>query len=147
MKKLSTDIKTDTEPTLQNFFKFCEKYYGRKVHCGELWFNTYYLSSPGHNKVKSNPALFCRLSEKYFKEIHQVDNPIKDGKSGIKHLLAVQWTHNKYGVSTAENMAKTLNEDKEFNAMYDEAWNDIIVDGDFRKLNALHKGEYDYFKK
>ena len=140
MKNLTKDIKENEEPTLQNFFKFCQKYYGREVHCGEITFSSYYVGD--HKKVKSNPALFCRLSEKYFKEMHNVENPIRDGKYGFKMFASTQWNFNEYGHSTKELDADTRNNNKEFNAIFDAAWNDIINDGNFYKMNKLRNGEY-----
>ena len=133
--KLKKEIDNKTEPTLQNFFKYCEKYYNREVHCGEIWFDTYHIDG---KEVKSDTLKFLRLSERYFKEIHQVRNPVKDGKHGLKGIASIDWVflHND-GKSNQELDDYTMNEDKEFNQWFEDAWNDIIQKGNFRKFNQL----------
>ena len=140
MSKLKKDIGLDEEPTLQNFFKFLKKHYGREANFGEVLFKKYHTSE---GWVESDPVLFCRLSEKYYSEIHQVENPVKDGEAGLKRFIAINWVwkHNN-GTSTRELIEKTIKEDKEFNALFEEAWNDIIEKGDFTKYNELGKSEY-----
>lgn len=135
INKLSKEIGKKEEPTLPNFFRFCEKEYGRPVDYGEIWFNTYYR----HNiKCKSNPILFLRLSEKYFKDIHQVDNPVKDGEHSMKSRALMDWStlHND-GRSSPEIRRKILEEDQEFNEWFEDAWNEIIVNGSLAKYNQL----------
>lgn len=133
IKKMKKEIHNKTEPTLQNFFKFCEKYYNREVHCGEIWFDSYHIDG---KEVKSDTLKFLRLSEKYYKEIHQVPNPVKDGEHGLKGIAVIDWIflHNN-GRSNQELHDYTMNEDEEFNRWFEDAWNDIIQNGDFRKYN------------
>lgn len=134
MTKLKKDINVDEEPTLQNFFKFLEKHYGRKAHYGEITFSTYVVDG---KRVKSEPVKFCRLSEEYYTKMHQVENP---AKNELKRWCVISWVwyHNN-GICTKGLEEKTLNEDKEFNARFEESWNDILEKGDFRKYNELRK--------
>ena len=124
----------DEEPTLQNFFFFFEKHYGRKAHYGEITFCSYVVDGV---RVKSEPLKFCRLSEQYYTEIHNVPNPVKDE---LKRWCVISWVwyHNN-GRSNQDLQNKTLNEDKEFNARFESAWNDILEKGDLRKYNKLRK--------
>ncbi len=135
MNKLKKGVGIIEEPTLQNFFKFLKKHYGRDANFGEIWFKNYHT---GKGWVESDPVLFCRLSEKYFTEMHNVPNPVKEGDGGLKRFLVTNWVwkHNN-GVSTTELEEKTLKEDKEFNAYFESAWMDIIEKGDFAKYNEL----------
>lgn len=135
MSKLKKDINIDEKPTIENFFKFLEKHYGRPANFGEIHFSTYWVNG---EKVTSDPIKFCRLSEEYFSNIHQVPNPVKDGNGGLKFwcLTGWIWYHNN-GKSTRALELKTLNEDNEFNARFEDAWNDIIEKGDFTKYNEL----------
>ena len=137
MSKLKKDIQVDEEPTLQNFFKFLEKHYGRKAHYGEITSCSYVVDGV---RVKSDPVKFCRLSEEYYTNIHQVENPVKDGRTGLKFWCVTSWVwyHNN-GRSNKALEEKTLKEDKEFNARFEDAWNDIIEKGDLRKYNKLRK--------
>lgn len=144
INNLKKEMRADSEPTLRNFFKFCQKYYNRKVHYGEITFSTYYVDG---EKVKSNPALFLRLSEKYFKEMHQVDNPVKDGEHSIKSMATLKWNDKKYGRHNKQLQYKTMNEDQEFNNWFEDAWNDIINNGDFRKYNLMRYGNRTKLKK
>lgn len=140
MTKLKKDMGVKEEPTLQNFFDFLEKHYGRKAHYGEITFCSYVVDGV---RVKSNPLLFCRLSDKYYREIHQVKNPVKDH---LKEWCVTRWVwyHNN-NKSTKALQEKTLKEDKEFNARFESSWNDIIEKGDFTKYNELRTlGEEDY---
>lgn len=134
MTKLKKDVGVAEEPTLQNFFKFLEKHYGRKAHFGEITFGNYFIDGV---KVESNPVLFCRLSEQYYTKIHNVPNPVK---AELKRwcLTSWVWYHNN-GVSTRALEEKTATEDKEFNARFNTAWNDILKNGDFTKYNKLRK--------
>ena len=136
IKKMKKEIHNKTEPTLENFFRFCEKEYGYSAHYGEIWFDSYKTDG---KEVKSNPVKFLRLSERYFKEIHQVPNPVKDGEYSLKKTAVIYWNflHND-GKSNQELREYTMNEDKEFNNWFDDAWNDIIQKGDFTKYNQLY---------
>ena len=109
-------------------------HYGRKAHFGEITFSNYYIDGV---KVESNPVLFCRLSEQYYTKIHNVPNPVK---AELKRwcLTSWVWYHNN-GVSTRALEEKTATEDKEFNARFNTAWNDIIKNGDFTNYNKLRK--------
>ena len=130
--KLKKDIVVDDKPTLINFFNFLEKHYGRKAHYGEITFNSYVVDGV---RVKSNPLLFCQLSEQYYTKIHQVKNPVKEE---LKRWCVTSWVwyHNN-GRSAKELEDKTLKEDKEFNARFNTAWNDILEKGDFTKYTEL----------
>ena len=124
IKELKQGIGLSEEPTLQNFFKFCKKYYGRQVHCGELIFTTY-KTGPAKRmiNVESHPLLFLRLSEEYFTKLHNVRNPVKDGIHGLKGLLISYWHEEIY---TGDN--KYLNfvfEDEDFNAWFNEYWDNL----------------------
>lgn len=137
IKQMKKEIGANSEHTMQNFFKFCEQYYHRPVNYGEITFTTYYIDGV---KVKSNPVLFLRLSEKYFKDIHQVENPVKDGEHSIKSMATLKWNDEKYGRHNKQLELKTMNEDQEFNNWFDSAWNDIIGKGDFTKYNTMRYG-------
>lgn len=134
ISKLKKDIGVDDEPNIFNFFKFCERYYGRKVDMGELWFDTYWI---GQKKVKSNPLLFIRLSEKYFKDMHNVMNPIKEGKHSLKSIATLRWNDIHYKKHNPKLEKKTMNEDEEFNKWFESAWQDIIENGDFAKYSEM----------
>ena len=113
----------------------CEKEYGRPVHYGEIWFNTYYQNGI---ECKLNPPLFLRLSEKYFKDIHQVDNPVKDREHSMKSMALMDWSmlHNN-GRSSPQIRKEILENDQEFNNWFEDAWNEIIINGNFAKYNQL----------
>lgn len=97
IKKLKKDMGMESEPSLQNFFKYCEKYYGREVHCGELWFDTYKVGNAKNMiEAESNPLLFMRLSEEYYTKLHNIPNPIKEHQHGLKGILIVHWHENIY---------------------------------------------------
>ena len=115
--KMKEEIGISNKPTLRNFFKFCEKYYGRPVDCGEVWFKYYYRNG---QKYESNKLLFFRLSEEYFTNIHNVPNPIKEGRHSIKWLYAIHW---------AEEIKKDANihldkvvDNSEFNEWFEGIW-------------------------
>ena len=137
IKKMKKEIGAASEPTLQNFFKFCEPYYNKKVHYSEIWSSKYYVDGV---EVESNPVLFLRLSEKYFKDIHQVENPVRDGEHGIKSMATLKWNDEKYGRDNKQLEDYTMHQDTEFNNWFDSAWNDIIEKGDFTKYNTMRYG-------
>ena len=135
INKLKNQINPKEEPTMQNFFKFCEKELGRPADYGEITFSTYYRKGM---EIKSEPIKFLRLSEKYYNEIHQVTNPVKDGEHGMKWRASLHWTAIKYnGHNSRYRMEDTMQNDAEFNSWFEDAWTDIIVNGDLSKYNQL----------
>ena len=143
VNKLKKEISKDSEPSRENFFKFCKKELGRPADYGEIYFSTYYRDGM---KIESEPIKFLRLSEKYYKEMHQVTNPVKDGEYGMKWRAVMHWVllHNK-GKSSRALQKKTMDEDQEFNNWFEDAWKQIIVDGDCTKYNQLIIDSRDVF--
>lgn len=135
MSKLKKEFGIDEEPTLENFFRFLKHHYGREVHYGEITFSSYWVNGV---EVQSDPVLFCRLSEKFYAEIHNVPNPVKDGELGLKKVPALKWVwYKNNGISNQELIEHTMNEDEEFNAEYESCWKEIIEDGNFARYNRL----------
>ena len=140
LNNLKSEMGKQDKPTLQGFFKWCKvNYYHRDVSCRELMYSEYTLYP--HIRVKSNPALFCQLSEKYFKEIHQVKNPVRDGTRGLKWQAAINYNIIMYRHSNRELLNETMDHDKVFNKWFDDAWEQIISDGYFCKYNEIR--DYD----
>ena len=135
LNNLKKDIGNKEEPTLQNFFKFCEGIYGRRVHCGEIWNMSYYIDG---EQVEPNPILFAQLSEKYYTEIHGVKNPVKDGERGLKSILVLYWRE-KYH-KDEDIILKNVMDDPDYNAWYEDAWNSIINEGSFKKVEDIYEG-------
>ena len=149
LKKAKRDITNmkksmglNNEPTLPNFFRFCRRYYGREVHCGELWFDTYKIR---HNErmvtAKSNPLLFFRLSEEYFTKLHNVRNPVKDHHHGLKGFMQSTWHEEIY-----TGPKQTLNwifDDKEYNKWFEEFWQELKKEFDKINLDDLPGALYE----
>lgn len=134
---LKKDIGATNKATMQGFYKYCEKTYNRPVDIGELLFSEYVIN---HKKVKSNRLLFLRLSEQYFTELHQVDNPVRNNsKFGLKGLAVLPYADMKYQRYNAEIESEIMNHDDDFNNWFDKAWNQIINDGDFTLYNEKIK--------
>lgn len=145
IKKGINDIKeqmgnTDN-PTIQSFFKWCERhYYHRPVYIQELWFDEYTVSYPNgtRERVKSDMCLFLWLSHRYFNEIHNIDNPVKDGDlplCSFKDRLQSYWFR-KYKPSEIEkayNMRK-LNSDPDYTKWFNEKWDLFIETKDLNHL-------------
>ena len=143
INKLKKEINATDEPNMQNFFKFCKKELGRPADYGEIWFDTYHRDGM---KIKSEPIKFLRLSEKFYKEIHQVKNPVKDGKYSMKSRAVMHWVSIKdNGHISKKRMEDVMQNDIEFNSWFEDAWNDIIVNGDLSKYNQLIIDSKDVF--
>ena len=98
INKLKKDIVIDDNPTLENFQKFCRKYYGRPVsHIGEIIFVEYYRHNAKGERItcKSDLKLYCQLSVKFFDEIHNgiVGNPVKDStdRYSLRRWVVMYW--------------------------------------------------------
>ena len=130
LKEIESLIEKENEPNLQNFFKFCEQYYGRPVLIGEMLFKYYRIDN---ELVKSNTPLFCALSVKYFENLHNVPNPIKDSWDySLKHWLSVRWRDkNKPNLLLQEAM-----EDEDYCRWFEEYWQNLIDGVDLETMEA-----------
>ena len=138
--KMKNEMGLGNEPTIQNFFRYCEKYYGRKVHCGELWFDTYKVGHPKHMiTATAQPMLFLRLSEEYFVKKHNVRNPIRDGQHGLKGMMVLHWHEEVY---TGDNpYLNWIFEDKNYNKWFDNYWNGLKQEFDKIDIENLPGAE------
>ena len=147
----------DTEPTLHNFNIYCRKFYHRPVnHIAEIIFIEY----KRHNKdgmtisCKSDLKLYCRLSVKYFEEIHKgvIGNPVKDStdKHSLRRWIVMYWQellNSDNDEIMRWNTSECL-ESKEFQDWFETYWDYLInSDDDVRykcavRLIFFPKGVY-----
>ena len=118
---IQEQMNKENEPTLENFFKYCRKFYGYDIHYAELLFSEYTING---TKVKSQKKLFCKLSDMYFREKHNVPNPVKDGKWGVKTWLAVKY-NDKYKPHMSLN---DVMKSDEYSAFFEKFWAELISD-------------------
>ena len=130
-------------PTIQDFFKWCElHYYHRPVSIAELWFSEY---RRGNQKIKSNPRLFLLLSDKYFRQIHNTDNPIKDGNirlGNFKDILQSHW-FKKY---KPDEYMKPFNwqdriNDPDYTKWFNAKWDSFIESKDLSVFNEIFEDD------
>ena len=133
---MKNEMGLGNEPTMQNFFKYCEKYYGRPVDYGELLFSTYNR----HGRTfKSNKMLFLRLSEEYFTKLHNVRNPIKEGRHGLKWLYTTYWAE-KINKDDSIYLDKVYM-NPEFNKWFDGVWDELKQEFDKIDIENLPGAE------
>lgn len=136
ISKMKNEMGLGKEPTMHNFFRYCEKYYGRPVDCGELLFSTYNR----HGRTfKSNKMLFLRLSEEYFTKLHNVRNPIKEGQHGLKWLYTTYWAE-KINKDDSIYLDKVYM-NPEFNKWFEGVWNELKQEFDKIDIENLPGAE------
>ena len=131
ISKLKESIRNSDDPSIQGFFKWCEShYYHRPVDMGELWFSEYTIVCPNGTatRVKSDTALFLKLSDKYFNQIHNIDNPIKEKMDlSLKQILSIRWVE-KCKPGYTGKLRDVVN-DSDFNTWFDTQWKEFIKTG------------------
>lgn len=117
-------------PTIENFLEYCRPFYnGRFVGIQEIWFPCY--NAGARNRVKSNPALFCRLSEKYFEEIHNVPNPLKSNNHSpvsLKSRVCSDYM-DEHDIPYTEREEVILSD--EFNEYFNDWWDKFKMMDDY----------------
>lgn len=145
--KLKREIAIGDEyPSLENFQKFCRRYYKRPVsHLGEIIFIEYYRHNADGERIscESNLRLYCQLSVKYFDEIHKgkIGNPVKDeiGRYSLRRWIVHYWqeiVEDDNPVIHRWNESECLKSD-EFNEWFESYWDYLInsdddVQGNFK---------------
>lgn len=128
MDRIKEKMENGDDPSIPGFFKWCEShYYHRPVNMGELWFSEYILFCPdgSRTKVKSNTALFLKLSDKYFNQIHNTDNPIKEKRDlSFKHILSIRWFEKCKPNYTGK--VRDMVKDSDFNTWFDKKWDEFL---------------------
>ena len=123
-------------PDYRTFFHYCEKYYyGRKVSINELIYTSYKVDG---KEVESNPTLFLKLSHKYFTDIYNVPNPIKDSDSqfSFKQLMSDHWRIVHSDQFKGWRL-KDIKYDKQFSEWYENAFNELVLNDNAEPLNSL----------
>ena len=127
LSKLKEDMGKNDDPSLQVFMKWCEyHHYHRPVSIGELLFDEYSINN---QRVKSDTVLFLKLSDKYFNQLHNSENPIKDNlEYGLKGMLSVNW-FDKHKPQMSYNINEIANDD-DYNTWFNNQWKKFIKTGD-----------------
>ena len=134
INQLKKEIVIDDNPTMDNFLKFCERYYHRPVsHIGEIVLKKYKVNRNGAlMDCQCNLKLYCQLSVKFFDEIHKgvVGNPVKDStdRYSLRRWNVLHWQED---LNDNDNEIAKLNtsqvlEHNGFNEWFESYWNDLI---------------------
>lgn len=139
ISKIRKDVKdlkdvagVGSEPSLNNFIKYCERAYGRPIRLfEELWFIEYDVDG---KKVKPNPSLLCRLSDEYFEEMHGVENPFKSTNNKYRGLISFKYRVcddyiEKHNIHYSEKDNVLVSD--EFNEYFKDWWDKLKTLDDF----------------
>lgn len=135
ISQLKKEIVTESDtPSMDNFLKFCARYYHRPVnHLAEIIMIEYYRHNRNGEMItcKSNLKLYCQLSVKYFEEIHKgvIGNPVKDrtDKYSLRRWKIVRWQED---ITKDDDLMKLSSSEvlkcDEFNQWFEEYWQELI---------------------